>query len=673
MELLNYGNLNVKLNKQLNELKKCNAEISEIFKDLNYVNLTSSSSLSSSSQSVHTPKSGVHNHELYLINHCCHSRCSCSSDESFSDYAPAQVVKPKREKKPKKQIKQYKPARIQFRYKLPYASTDFEATRSCANLDDLIQTAVENEKSENYYTLSSQSPPARSKPPPRSNSVNSTKRKDSLKKPIKYAFADMKPTWVPNGKFKHAKNLVRSQSSQSLASTKSISSIKSANSKLENPWRPNGKIKHNDPILFSQETLNIDRSNLVNKKKKHQLFDPKDVGKGWKVSSKIEIKDELLKSTDLEIKPQEKEVKKKLNFKDEKDVGSGWKVTAKIDFKDELLKSTNIELKQPEQKQAVKKKITFKDEKDIGDGWKPILGKTKSTEFLLYSQKEPVSVETSKDSDKKKEKSVRDLGKGWKPTGQTHLKNKDLLDKVVFYKPPTPENSDKPKRVIKQETVDLRKSAPSSPWKPAMSKLKVTNPNTWSPGLRKSINKNKPNAKPNIIDKLKKEEDFITSTPKEGTPNRSKDEMDKNSKLDESIIEKTTDRKDVDNLSNNEDFKNIELQTSKREEQTAATNSLNTKKEETSKMNDKIQDDDDLIDEIEEIKDDEPKQVDEIKNESNHSNDNKKRETSQKESDKLSDEEEDEIKLNEEEEEKKDDSDEEKQFWNIKADDEDEE
>jgi hypothetical protein len=444
---MNKLDFSFKMNRQLDELKKCDQEIEKMFKQLDGIVISSSDSESESENSIEIP---MHQHYHHIEDHFSDC-CSCSDSKSDISYYEPPIRK---KNKSKPQIKTHKSAKIS--YKLPYRSNPDLYTQSSFNLDDLIGVFSSNSQEQQIKPSESV---VRSTTP-------SSRTKIKEKKNPKYEFSKIQPTWVPNGKFKmrtNSQQLIRS-SSMSKLSFSSSKSVKPLNPVIKNQWKPNSA-----KLTYST------------------LFDPTPSNEMFK-SVQITEKHEFLKR-----KP-------------------------KIDFK-------NIEKKEE------KPKKVYKLIPDV-----PKVQKIKETKKFTND---------------------------WKPNGNLKLSNKNLLDTKIF-KPPLIETEKSA-----ENKIEIKTSAkpPLNQWKPTLSKVKASHPNTWVPNpeqpkkpIQKVVNKKIRNslATTKKSNQLKKdfENNFEASTPKESTPNITKDQA--KLKLNESLIEKF--KENNDNLSSNRNFKDLELE-----------------------------------------------------------------------------------------------------------------
>ncbi len=454
---MNKLDFSFKMNRQLEELKKCDQEIEKMFKQLDGIVISSSSSSSDSeSESENSIEIPIHQHYHHIEDHFSDC-CSCSDSKSDVSYYEPPIRK---KNKSKLQIKTYKPAKIS--YQLPYRSNPDLYTQSCFNLDDLIGVFSSNNQEQQIKPCESVK---RSTTPSSRTNLKETKKIRKKDEP-KYEFSKIQPTWVPNGKFKmrtNSQQLIRSSSMSKLSFTSS-KSVKPLNPVIKTQWKPNST-----KLTYST------------------LFDPTPSNEMFK-SVQITEKHEFLKRR------------------------------PKIDFK-------NIEKKEDRPKKV------YKLIPDV-----PKVEKIKETKKFTND---------------------------WKPNGNLKISNKNLLDTKIF-KPPLIETE---KSVENKIEIKTSAKPPLNKWKPTLSKVKASHPNTWVPNpeqpkkpIQKVVNKKIRNSLATIKKSSQLEKDFENkfeaSTPKESTPNITKDQA--KLKLNESMIEKF--KENNDNLSSNRNFKDLELE-----------------------------------------------------------------------------------------------------------------
>ena len=453
---LNYEDANDKLDRQLHKLQVCKTEMKQLFKELDSMISDSSDTESDSRAHDYHHKSGS-----FVVETSDDERAYDSKEylsDSSSDYSDYE--------KPAKTS--YQSAKIKFSYKSPvqmsYADFDLEELiRSAEGIhksntlnkltneqynyiaDNIVPNHLHYEKFESNRVKHNSSKLS-------SKSATFGERKN-LKNVKKTAVSTPpKPTWLPNGKFKHSnsQSLYKSTSSLSKLSTSTLS-LKTS---LPKPWKHVGRTRPNSAVFYSSQEVAKSKE-LPKPQKKVALNDSKDVGTGWKPIGKLEADKKVFfvpESTETKEKTLVKNMKKKLY--DPKDVSTGWKVVGKLK-EENYFKTDPTYVRQPPQISPAEelKKILAKNATKV---WKPA-GTGKSLDTLVYV-KPPLPVKTQPPELPKKKLKPESTAKKWTPSSKL---------KASFPNTWLPENSKEPKastpKVPKPSSKPITKKAISKP------------------------------------------------------------------------------------------------------------------------------------------------------------------------------------------------------------------
>jgi hypothetical protein len=465
---------NYKLSEQILKLRRAKAEMEEVFTDLdNLLEDTSNFNNSYTTSSI-KPKFNNSKRLNYTLDDTLDSTDDYAStidtyDSVLEDDSDLEIhyqrhlrPKSKENKKPPKPTRS--PASIKFSYKMPM--NNYSAPRPYSNsfqptLDDLMyRNEIFTDDSEVEMFM-------RRNRRPKSSSQN---------QPQKF---NPKPAWTPNGKFQPPYKPTLSSSMSAL--NKSFGSTKSPNPSLSTPWRHTGKTKHGSALYLSSQDLSKSRESVKVEKNRPRI-DPKDVGKGWRVTLGGSKSDLGVYAQPVEEKdPIKKVIVKRKIIVDKKDIGGGWKTTLGMPKPDYIPYSQPPVDKDPIKKVVVKRKVVV-DEKDVGKGWKPTAFRAKE-DLKIYEKPMPENTDPSSGvEEKEKKKKIvdeKDVGTGWKPVGKIKDDNypKANLDSVKKSsddqttddagKPPLPKDN------AKSKTNTQKKWLPSG-------QTKTTHPNTWT-------------------------------------------------------------------------------------------------------------------------------------------------------------------------------------------------